>query len=47
MNARIGYKVTDKLTIAGTAEQFDAARILDAASQYIDRRFIASMTYRY
>jgi len=47
LNARIGYKVTDKLTIAGTAEQFDAARILDAASQYIDRRFIASMTYRY
>ncbi len=46
-NARIGYKVTDHLTIAGTAEQLDAARILDASSQYIDRRFIASATYRY
>jgi iron complex outermembrane receptor protein len=46
-NARIGYKVTDALTIAGTAEQFDAARILNASSRYIDRRFIASATYRF
>jgi len=47
LNTRIGYKITDKLTIAGTAEQFDAARILNASSQYIDRRFVASMTYHY
>jgi iron complex outermembrane receptor protein len=46
-NARIGYKVTDRLTISGTAEQFDAARILDATAQYIDRRFFATATYRY
>jgi iron complex outermembrane receptor protein len=47
LNARIGYKVTDKLTIAATAEQFDAARILNASAQYIDRRFFATATYHF
>jgi iron complex outermembrane receptor protein len=46
-NARIGYRVTDFLTIAGTAEQFNVARLLESSLQYVDRRYFASATLRY
>jgi iron complex outermembrane receptor protein len=46
-NARIGYRVTDYLTLAGTAEQFNDSRILESTSQYVDRRFFATATLRY
>lgn len=46
-NARIGYRVTDYLTLAGTAQQFNNSRILEAAGDYVDRRFIASATVHF
>jgi iron complex outermembrane receptor protein len=46
-NARIGYRVTDYLTVAGTAEQINDSQILESASQYVDRRFFATATLRY
>jgi iron complex outermembrane receptor protein len=46
-NARIGYKVTDNLTLSGTAQQFNVTPLLSAAGSYIDRRFIAQATFRW
>jgi iron complex outermembrane receptor protein len=46
-NARLGYRVTNDLTVAGTAEQFNVSRLLESSLQYVDRRFIASATLRY
>jgi iron complex outermembrane receptor protein len=42
LNARIGYRVTDYLTISGTAQQFNVSRLLETAGDYVDRRFFAS-----
>jgi iron complex outermembrane receptor protein len=47
LNARIGYRVTDYLTLAGTVEQLNASRLLEAAGDYVDRRFIASANVRF
>jgi iron complex outermembrane receptor protein len=44
--ARVGYNVTDHLTIAGTAQQFNVSQLLESSIQYVDRRFIASVSYR-
>jgi len=46
-NARVGYRALDRLTLAGTAEQFNMSRLLEGAGSYVDRRFIASATWRY
>jgi iron complex outermembrane receptor protein len=47
LNARIGYRVTEYLTLSGTAEQFNASRVLESAGDYVDRRFIASANVRF
>jgi iron complex outermembrane receptor protein len=47
LNARIGYQVTDYLTLAGTVEQLNAPRLLETAGEYVDRRFSASATVRF
>jgi iron complex outermembrane receptor protein len=46
-NARVGYNVTDYLTLAVTAEQFNVARQLYSSQQFVDREFIASAMLRY
>jgi iron complex outermembrane receptor protein len=46
-NARVGYQVTNHLTLAATAETLNAARILEAAGDHVDRRFFAAATLRY
>jgi iron complex outermembrane receptor protein len=46
-NARVGFRLTDNLTLAVTAAQFNEWRLLEAAGSYIDRRFIASAVVRY
>ena len=46
-NARVGFRATDYLTLAGTAEQFNVSRFLESGGFYVDRRFIASATLRY
>jgi outer membrane receptor for ferrienterochelin and colicins len=46
-NARIGYRAWDHLTIAGTVQQLNAARLVETAGDYIERRFIASATWIY
>jgi iron complex outermembrane receptor protein len=46
-NARVGFRVTDYLTLGGTAEQLNVSRYLDGADFYVDRRFIASATLHY
>jgi iron complex outermembrane receptor protein len=47
LNARVGYRVTDYLTIAGTAEQFNISRQIETADDYVERRFIASATIKF
>jgi outer membrane receptor protein involved in Fe transport len=46
-NARVGYQVTNHLTLSATAETLNAARILEAAGDHVDRRFFAAATLRY
>ena len=46
-NGRVGYRVTNYLTVAGTAQQFDDARIRESSGVYVDRRFIASATVKF
>ncbi|WP_419730331.1 TonB-dependent receptor plug domain-containing protein [Lichenicola sp.] len=45
LNARIGYKVTKYLTVAGTAEQFNLAQQIESAGEYVERRFFATATF--
>ncbi len=42
--ARLGYRVTKYLTLAGAAEQFNLARQIESAGDYVGRRFFASAT---
>ena len=44
-NARLGYKVTKYLTIAGTAQQFNLTRQIESAGDYVERRLFASATF--
>lgn len=47
MNARLGYRLTDDLLVAITAEQLNAARIAQVAGPEIERRFIISTTFHF
>ena len=47
LNARVAYKLTDYVTVAGVAQQFNVSPLLEAAGSYVDRRFIVSATIRY
>jgi iron complex outermembrane receptor protein len=44
LNARAGYRLTDNLTLALTAQQFNTSRLLQVAGPPIERRVIASVT---
>ena len=46
-NARVGYRPCNHLTIAGTVQQLNAARQVETAGDYIERRFIVSATWLY
>lgn len=41
---RIGYNITPHITVAGSAEQFNLAKIQESAGLLVARRFIASIT---
>jgi iron complex outermembrane receptor protein len=44
-NARIGYSVTPHLTLALTAQQLNAARIIESSGYQVERRFVVSASY--
>lgn len=46
LNARIGYRVTDWMTVALTAEQFNNSHLLQAAAPPVDRRVFLTLTIR-
>ncbi len=46
MNARIGYRLTDNLTIALTARQFNQSSLVETAGPPVQRQIIASLTLR-
>ena len=47
MNGRIGYNVTDHVTVALSAQQFNTSRLYQTAGPPVERRIIASLTLRY
>jgi outer membrane receptor for ferrienterochelin and colicins len=47
MNGRIGYQVTDHVTVALSAQQFNTSRLYQTAAPPVERRIIASLTVRY
>jgi outer membrane receptor for ferrienterochelin and colicins len=44
LNARAGYRLTDKLTVAVIAEQFNTSSLLRSAGPPVERLFIGSLT---
>ncbi len=46
LNARVGYRVTDNLTLSLTAQQFNVSQQLQAAGPPIERQIIAGVTIR-
>jgi hypothetical protein len=47
MNGRIGYNVTDHVTVALSAQQFNTSRLYQTSAPPVERRIIASLTVRY
>ena len=46
-NARVGYKVTDGLTLALTADQFNVSRLRQTSGPAVERRLFLSATARF
>jgi len=46
-NARVGYKLTEKLTLALTADQFNVSRLAQTAGRPVERRLFLSGTARF
>jgi len=44
---RIGYKVTDHLTISGTADQLNQSSMINSSAIPIERRFFAKVAFTY
>jgi outer membrane receptor for ferrienterochelin and colicins len=44
LNARVGYQVTDTITLAVTAQQFNNSRLLQAAGPAVNRLVLGSIT---
>jgi outer membrane receptor for ferrienterochelin and colicins len=44
LNARAGFRLTDNLTLAVTAQQFNTSRLLQSAGPPVERRIIAGVT---
>lgn len=47
LNARVGYKVTDGLTLALTANQFNVSRLRQTPGPLVERRLFLSATARF
>jgi iron complex outermembrane receptor protein len=47
VNARVGYKITERLTVSGTAEQFNQARIATSNGLPNERRFLIKLTQQF
>jgi hypothetical protein len=47
VNGRIGYRLTDNVTVALSAQQLNNSRLDVAAGPPVERRIIASLTARY
>lgn len=47
LNARIGYRLTDNVSVAVTARQFNQSHQLQAAGPLVERQLLASVTVRY
>jgi outer membrane receptor for ferrienterochelin and colicins len=47
MNGRIGYNITDHLTVALAAQQFNTSRLYQTSAPPVERRVIVSLTARY
>jgi iron complex outermembrane receptor protein len=47
MNGRIGYRLTDNLSVALSAQQFNTSLMYQTAAPPVERRIIASLTARY
>jgi iron complex outermembrane receptor protein len=47
LNARVGYKLNEKITLSLTAEQFNESRLIVSAGDAIQRRIIAAATARF
>jgi len=47
LNGRIGYRVTDHVTVALSAQQFNTSRLYETGAPPVERRIIASLTVRY
>lgn len=47
LNARLGYRVTDHVTAALSAQQFNTSRLYETSAPPVERRIIASLTLRY
>jgi iron complex outermembrane receptor protein len=47
LNARIGYRMTEHVTLALTAQQFNTSRLYQTAAPPVERRIIATLTVRY
>lgn len=45
-NARAGYRITENVTVALTAQQFNSPRLAQTAGPPVERRVIASVTLR-
>jgi iron complex outermembrane receptor protein len=47
MNGRIGYRLSDHVTLALAAQQFNVSRMYQTAAPPVERRVIATLTVRY
>ena len=46
LNARVGYRLTDAVSLAVSAQQFNQSRLVETAGPPVERRIIASITVR-
>jgi outer membrane receptor for ferrienterochelin and colicins len=47
LDARVGYRLTDQITAAVTAQQFNMSRLMQTAGPPVARQIIASITVRF
>ena len=46
VNARVGYRVTERVTLGLTAQQFNQSQLIETAGPPVERRIIGSITVR-
>ncbi len=47
LDARVGYRLTDQITAAVTAQQFNMSRVMQTAGPPVERQIIGSITVRF